>query len=164
MILFQIPHSMGLYICATKFKFRKPYCGPWHFHSCLWHISAIVDSILTLSPLSLYVLFSLIILICHNIFYVMVPRGVLKCPCKTDVFIHIWSMYFHIFSCMTSPGSWKVVVNIEINRFSVAFKPLATSLPCPGAPTQQSIIILYTCDKIDSKYKAVSHMYLSAQT
>ena len=64
-------------------------------------------------------------------------------------------------SLVAEPGSFTVVIEMIRNIFSVAFKPYKTSFPCPGAPTQQSIKMLYARDNIDNNYNAVAHIYIS---
>ena len=59
--------------------------------------------------------------------------------------------------------SCTLVINMEINCFSVSFKTSTTYLTCPGDPTPKSMITFYTCAKLDSKYSAVAHLCCSVQ-
>ena len=55
-----------------------------------------------------------------------------------------------------------LTINIDIKYFTV-FSSSTTSLHWPGAPTVQSMVILYAQANIYSKYNIVSHIYCSSQ-
>ena len=67
-----------------------------------------------------------------------------------------------VFNTLTHQAA--EIFSLKVKEFfSVAFKPSTNSLPCLGDPTPQSMIIFYVCANMDSKYRAVAHLYFLAQ-
>ena len=164
MIIFaQTSQSVGFYVRPAKRKCVKLGCNIWHFHWCVWHISDVLDMILTISPLLLSVTFSILTLMHHTIFTWWVRKMFLNSLLRR---VYLLTVEVCISICVpssASPGSFYVFVNIDRNRFSVVFKTLTTSLLFPGDPTPWSMITLYACAKIDIKYSTVAHLYCSIQ-
>ena len=105
----QTPHFTKFRVCIIKWKSRKLGCSTWHFYSCVWHILAVLNTILTFSPLPLAGTFSKLDLTHHTIFTLCIRQVSLELPCKTDVFVHSKGVN------ISAPGSCIVVINKERN-------------------------------------------------
>ena len=133
---------------TKKWKLWELSCFKWHFNWYLWDMFAVLDMII------LNVIQKAMCL-CWVWIIFLIPL-LKSCLCSQLRYV-LTSMSHKLLRPAVTQFSltWKGKL--------VAFKPSTTSLPCPGDPEPQSIMMLCACSNIDNKYSAVTQRYCSSQ-